>query len=437
MELDYIRSIQADVVVAGCGSAGFGAAVAAGRKGLKVVLLEKNNKIGGVLSLCPMMPFTGAYLKTNNQPIGGIISELSDRLFRMDPPAARVRESQYNTFGDELQYDHEKLMIAMYEMLEEANVEVLLNTTAFHVEMNHNHVESLLALQDEEIIRLLADVFIDCTGNGFVAWKAGVPFKQGDENGNVLGATLSFAMFDLTPEAFQTGGDLYRKAIVNKGIEEGKLDSEFIGAYIIQGVRDDIGIFNTVMKIGIDGTKSDQVLKASASARKMAHQMADYFIKHVSGFENGRLVYVGPLIGIRETRRFECLYEITIGDIMSQKHFPDGTVACNHPINELYKSMETGLIQLETDGGVGAYYTIPFRCFVPKKIENLLIAGRQICCDSTALASIRAMSICMLMGQACGSAAKIVHDKKIPVQQVDASELIPDLIRQGVRHLEN
>ena len=83
--------------------------------------------------------------------------------------------------------------------------------------------------------------------------------------------------------------------------------------------------------------------------------------------------------------------------------------------------------------GEGTYYTIPFRALVPKSIPNLMFAGRIVSADPTAFASVRGMPQCMAMGQATGTAAAIALDRGIPVQDVDASELIEALQRQGVR----
>ena len=55
------RGEVADVLIVGGGTAGFGAAVAAGRKGLEVILLEATSKIGGVMAFCPGMPWGAAY----------------------------------------------------------------------------------------------------------------------------------------------------------------------------------------------------------------------------------------------------------------------------------------------------------------------------------------------------------------------------------------
>ena len=69
------RNIQTDVLVVGGGTAGFGAAVAAGRQGLHVTLLEASSKIGGVMAFCPGMPWGGGC--PDDRIIGGLLQELT------------------------------------------------------------------------------------------------------------------------------------------------------------------------------------------------------------------------------------------------------------------------------------------------------------------------------------------------------------------------
>jgi glycine/D-amino acid oxidase-like deaminating enzyme len=109
-----------DVLVVGGGTAGFGAAIAAARAGLSVHLVEAGTKVGGVMAFCPGMPWGGGYPLGHS--IGGIFSELTERLMAMSPPAAEVRPCVLDNFGPEVQYDHELGTLTMFEMLAEAGV---------------------------------------------------------------------------------------------------------------------------------------------------------------------------------------------------------------------------------------------------------------------------------------------------------------------------
>ena len=122
------RDISTDVLVIGGGTAGFGAAIGAARQGARVRLVEGTSKIGGVMAFCPGMPWGGGY--PTGRSIGGVFADLTDQLCAMHPPMAEVRPSTLENFGHEVIYDHEAAVFAMFQMLEDAGVDVHLNTFA-------------------------------------------------------------------------------------------------------------------------------------------------------------------------------------------------------------------------------------------------------------------------------------------------------------------
>ena len=127
------RVEEVDVLVVGGGTAGFGAAVAAGRKGLNVMMIEATSKVGGVMAFCPGMPWGAAY--PAEQIVGGLLGELTHRLESMTPPAAEKRPCSLKNFGPEIIYDHEIATLTMFTMLEQANVDVRLNCTVVEPDM--------------------------------------------------------------------------------------------------------------------------------------------------------------------------------------------------------------------------------------------------------------------------------------------------------------
>ena len=190
------RQIETDVLVIGGGTAGFGAAVAAGRQGLRVTLLEATTKIGGVMAFCPGMPWGGGY--PVDRIIGGLIEELTERLMAMDPPAAEKRPCTLENFGPEIIYDHDIATLTMVEMLEEAGVQTRLGATALEPEMDGNRIASVSCCDRNGPFIIRPGVVIDCSGDGDISAKAGVPYALGDENRlqqifhNLLGNSIKF-----------------------------------------------------------------------------------------------------------------------------------------------------------------------------------------------------------------------------------------------------
>ena len=185
-----MRNEYTDVLVIGGGTAGFGAAIAAAREGLTVILLEATSKIGGVMAFCPGMPWGGAY--PTDQIIGGIIEELTERLTSLDPPAAEKRACTLENFGPEIIYDHDVATLTMFEMLEEAGVQVRLGAIALDPEMEGSTVTAVYCCDRHGPFAVQPKMVIDCSGDGDISAKAGVPYSLGDSRGNMMGVTLSF-----------------------------------------------------------------------------------------------------------------------------------------------------------------------------------------------------------------------------------------------------
>ncbi len=424
--------IDADVIVIGAGMAGIGAAVAAARENLKVYLVEASNKIGGVMAVCPGMPIGAAY--PCGKTVGGILEEFVQQLYAMKPPAAEKRACALHEFGPEILYDHEIAIATLNSILNESGVNLLLNTTAFEAVMEKNRVKSVLCFNKNGVQTLNGRLFIDCSGDGDLAKKAGVPYQLGDDEGNMMGATLTFVMDNVNwGTVFNNNDDPYFKAYAQKGIAEGKLHQDLHRLYIMKGFYEDTAFFNSVVINNFDGSDPDQVTRATCEARDRCHQLAEFVISEIPGFEKARMTYLGPAVGVRETRKFEGLYRLTAEDLVGARKFSDGVVACDNPVDDVFRG--SNVMTHESIVTDGDYYTIPFRTMIPKKIDNLLFAGRLISADPVAFASVRGMSQCMLMGQACGVAAKQIIDQGARVQEFDAGKLVAALTRLGVTGL--
>jgi hypothetical protein len=133
----------------------------------------------------------------------------------------------------------------------------------------------------------------------------------------------------------------------------------------------------------------------------------------------------GRITGVRETRKLEAVHRILAHDLSAGAKPADGIVCCDNPIDA---AMTHDAIVAKGD-----FYTIPFRAMVPESIVNLLFAGRLVCADPAAFASVRGMPQCMAMGQAAGTAAAMALAGRVPVQALDHSAIVASLATQGMR----
>jgi len=420
--------LRADVLVVGGGVAGFGAAVAAGRQGLDVVLMEAGAKIGGVMAFCPGMPWGGGYPR--DEIIGGLIAELRDRLAAMSPPAAETRPCTLENFGREIVYDPDMAQVVMFEMLEEAGVRVHLNTVATAPQLRGAWIDGV-GFHDRHgagVVR--AGIVIDCSGDGDIAAKAGVPYEVGDADGKMMGVTLSFLLVNAPWDTVFAEGDPYFTRHAERGVAAGRLHPDLAKLYMMKGFHRNTVFCNSVIMRGIDGTKPEEIARATQEGRRRCRDLLEFLRDEVPGFENAWMTNLGPTVGVRETRKLQGLYRLSGADIAAATKFLDGIVACANPIDDVMRG-DGGMTH---DAAVSndAWYTLPFRCLVPANVENLLFAGRNVSADPVAFASIRGMPQCMAMGQAVGTAAGIALEDGLSVQAIDGRAVAARMKAQGL-----
>jgi hypothetical protein len=432
MSKEYNRIIKADVMVAGAGTAGLCAAIQAGREGCKVVLVEMTDRLGGIMSTCQGMPLGCGYVCCKSA--GGLYKEYAERLLAYDPPAAYLRIMPRKDFGWDYYYNQDIAMHTFFEMLEEANVHVLLNAITGDV---HKKDERITGVEYHDMTGtnlIEAKVYIDCTGNGDVAFRAGVPYDQGNDKGEFMTYTMSFIIGNADPKKVidpedGENGYLDTKDLVAQGIvapECGRLQfSRMVepGRFFVNFLRER----------GVNGLDPDDMVKRSNEARRKIIKIYEYVRKNVPGFENSYLDGVGSLLGVRDTRRFEGMHRLTEQEVRNGEKFnASGICCCDNPIDEVGRAKKGEIKYIHLGTRNQFYYRIPFGCLVPQKVKNLMFAGKLFSSDPMAQASARGMGTCMLMGQATGLAAGIALHKNVTVQDVIPLEVVKGMQQCGV-----
>lgn len=428
---ENIKIYDTDLLVFGAGPSGIAAAIAAAKEGQETYLIEINNKIGGVMASSPGMMLGAGY--PMKKSIGGFFEDFVQRMYNHRPPLAQRRLCSLENFGEEVVYDPDYATTILYEMLEEAGVKLLLNHIASKVLLENHIIKGVEVVNSQRTILLRAKTYIDCTGDGDIANMAGVPSQLGDEKGRMMGASLTFFMEKVDwQKAFKDSSDPYFTSYAKEGIREGKIHKSLAQIYMVKGFREGSVYFNTVTVADLDGLEIDSIVEASNIARKRVYELGEFFQSKVAGFEKSYISNIGPLVGIRETRKLEGMHTLTYQEISQGKKFEDGIVACDNPLDEVFRHeknpFNSHLAALEGD-----YYTIPFRSLIPKEVKNLLFAGRNISADAKAFSSVRGMPQCMIMGQSVGIGASIANQEEIPVQKIDSKKVVKRLVELGVR----
>lgn len=402
-----------DVIVCGSGPAGIGAAVAAGRSGAKTLLIEQCGSVGGTSTVGLMSHFTGT-----------VDHELYREILR------RAKEKNLYDFAEDFFIDQENLKLTYLEMLEEANVEILLYTFVCGVVKEDDTVKGVVCENKSGRGVYLSHTVIDCTGDGDVAYRSGAAFFTGREtDGAMQPATLMFKIGGVDMGRACLPGSFETLVPTPKGelqsLAKQKLPYPAGHVLLMKTPVPGVVCCNMTNTIGIDGTKAEDLTRAEISCRKQILPIVDFLREYAPGYENCYLLTTASLIGIRETRHFKGVKSLTEQDILAARQFDDAVVFgawFNFDVHNMTGAGldETG-VQEKFKQKKG--YTIPYGCLVPEKVDGLLLAGRNISGTHMAHSNFRAMPICIATGWAAGTAAAIAAKKKILPRAVQPAEI--------------
>jgi hypothetical protein len=178
----------------------------------------------------------------------------------------------------------------------------------------------------------------------------------------------------------------------------------------------------------VDATDPLALTKAEIEGRRQVQEYVRLLINEYPGFEQAYLASTACTIGIRETRRLKGEYILTGNDIKEGAKFEDAVACCSAPMEDHNAGKDVDWEFLRA----GDYYQIPYRSLLPRKTDNLLVAGRCLSATHEGQASARNSAQCMAMGEAVGVAAALALSNGIPPRQVNHADLQLALHGQGV-----
>jgi hypothetical protein len=192
---------------------------------------------------------------------------------------------------------------------------------------------------------------------------------------------------------------------------------------------------NMTNSLNVDGTNAEDLARATCECRKQMNPIVEFLRKYVPGFEMCHLLGSASAIGIRETRHFRGEATITEDDILEARVFDDWVTTRNHFNFDVHNLSGSGLDKTGVQAGFQQPrgYTIPYGCFVPQKVDNLFLAGRNISGTHLAHSNFRVMPICLNMGHAVGVAAALCVKEDRRPRDLDVRNVQSLLQSQGVR----
>ncbi|MEM3384421.1 MAG: FAD-dependent oxidoreductase [Nitrososphaeria archaeon] len=404
-----------DVLVAGGGVSGIAAAISAARLGAKVLLVERYGFLGGMA--------TAGLVITVPPMNNGLQLEIAQRLQEMGGFSPLIGLNDYYSKNDVSAYTHafdpELLKLLSIKMLKENGVNLLLHSLIVGTYVKDNSVCGVIVENKSGRQAIHARVIVDATGDADVAAFANVPYEK-EKLENMLPVTLMFNLVGVNlKEFYKTGFKLDKiREVVEEGIKSGKLEFKLgtrqvkntPGVYAEAVVHEgEINVWGGNL-MGIDCTNAEDLTKAEIITREEVWKLYTFLKKEVPGFNSARIEYTATQVGVRETRRIVGEYTLTSEDIKAKKRFED-------VIAKPY---------------LHSTIAVPYRCLIPKKIDNLLVAGRCISVTSDALPPLRTIPACISTGQAAGSAAALSVLNNLKPRTIPITLLQETLAKQKV-----
>ena len=324
---------------------------------------------------------------------GGIQDKCDERVEALTP-----------LFGPAGGFHPEAKKVALQQLCEEAGVDLVFHTTVTGAQTHDvptqmpaaagqetgRRVTGVVTVGPEGSALYQAKVVVDSTGDGDVAFMAGADYTFGRET-------------DGLPHAFS--------------VASGRLSAE--GQLLITNF--DAGY--------VDPADPTDMTRARRLA--LSHYFSDRYEA------DSRLVYVAPLLGLRNSRQIVGDYRLTLSDEVAGRQFPDVIAYAyshfdNHGFDYENESDEA-MLWVWTLGNWRRRFgcEIPYRCLLPRGIEGLLVACRAISITHDAHNQLRMQRDMQRLGEAAGTAAALAVQSDTMPRQVDMAVLQKALLESG------
>lgn len=451
-----------DIVVAGGGVAGFGAAITAAKRGYKTLLIEATSALGGLATM--------GLVNIPLDFISGVGKEMMDDLNRLGGHWHRNTNVEIHK-------------LVLDEMVKKYNVEVLFVTQVVDAIMDGDVLKGCVIQTKTGRRYILAKRFIDATGDSDLAYYAGAECESGREkDGMSQACSLEFCLGGVDWDKY-LASDLKKNDgrwvnIIRESLANGSLayesDNHLNWITHIPGRpehcgQDEVSICFVHSRNCFPLDPKD-LTRMYFEGREQATMLANFIKNKIPGFENSFLTTTASLLGVRESRRIVGEYRLTAEDIAFCRNFDDVIAISNHGY-DIHNFEDTGNIKwapimlngeiqyvISNSGGFGTttpppdgkpvvnikgqtaefaefepnrFYDVPYGCLVPVRVENLLAAGRNLSSDVYAQSGARLILCCLAMGEAAGLASCLSLENKVTPRMVDVKTLQKELIRNG------
>jgi hypothetical protein len=422
-----------EVAVLGGGPAGIAAAVASARAGRRTLLIERYGFLGGMGTAAGVTNFCGLHANVHGEMhrvVQGIASELLgriDHLGGLNPPHLILGKILAQA------YDTAAYKIAADDLLQSHEVDVLFHALGAGVVMHDDkRIKALMVETKAGRQAVVADIFIDCSGDGDLAAWAGARYEVGDNAGSMLYPSMMFRLNGIDP---QKAGDAWRTIPALMEAAEAAGTHRFPRkAAIVRPQRSPIEWRVNFTQLArddgtaINGLEPDDLTRGEIEGRRQAVNAFE-FLRTVPGFEKSYIVDLPPQLGIRETRRVIGGYMLSGDDVLGCASFDDSIGVNGWPMEQHVAG--NVIFKFPPIPESRGFNELPYRMLVPEGLDNLLVAGRCAAMTHDGQSAARVSGACFVMGEAAGTAAALALDGNAMPREIAVAKLQLQLKQQG------
>lgn len=382
---EITRTLSADTVVVGGGTAGVYSAIAAARTGAKVVLLEKNSILGGTMTVGGVN-FPGLFFAWGKPIIDGPCMESIRRT--LDAEGLKMPKISFKPehhYDEQISLNRFILTAVLFEMCAEAGVRVICGAMPSAVSEKEDGI-ILTATDKNGLFSITAKTAVDATGDANLTALAGFPLEKSEIQ---QPATLQNRISDYSMT--NSIAEEIKAKISSASLPECITAEKLIHYLNIKKLDMHIPCVDADTSAGRTALEKDSFSQTLCVYR---------FLKSIKGLENIKISLIAEETGVRESTRIVGNSTITADDYISGTFYPDSVCYAFYPIDlHVMHGIEQ---QFHKEGIVSK---IPYSALIPKNSKRILCAGRCISSDTYANSAVRVEAVCMATGQAAGCAA--------------------------------
>lgn len=407
-----------DAVIIGGGTSGCACAYNCAKNGLKTLLVEKNNFLGGLMTGGLVVPI----MKSSVDEIN------CDYYIKLIQTAKKYNAQITYEDKNDGWLNPELLKIILEDILDFNNLDILFETTIKSVCHDGNKIKSIILNSNLLSIPIEASYFIDATGSAEFSILANCEIlssenkKQQNSLRFILGNVNveEFCNFIIQVDDNRDITNTYRNDIntnnelhfttactwdatnhwpldkyLKKGIEDGILnenDRAYFQVFSVAGGLNQVA-FNCP-RINNYNDNPYMYSKELIEAKKAIYRLYSFVKRYFPGFQNAIITNIATQTGVREQNRVKTKYVFTKQDLISSKSFDNPVLKANYSI-DIHSDKKDGSILQKT-----ASYELPLESLMSIDYDNLFVVGKILGADFEAHSALRVQKSCMSMGEA-------------------------------------